>query len=372
MRKLDRFAGALLVMGALLACPAAPAAAQEKPDKAEKAEKKKPGPEMLELPTGVEYPLKVSVGVWVNTITKIDEVEGSFTAEVDVKLRWTDARLAFDAKALGLDRQEFGFDETPAKLATMWTPAITIANMDKGPTEDRQGVIIYSKGEVELFRRMSAKFKCPLDFSRFPFDVQALTVELRSPKYGAAQVVFTQLPVDRQQSGVKAGTMIPNWKFERPVGFVVSARRGWTGRDHSVGVATIRAHRETAQYFFQLFLPFFTIMLFPPLALWVPKAEVMPRANMAFSGLFSLIALSYSIFVRYPMLAAVDNVIVRMLWLGYVFMAFVLVLIMTVHNPAFASKFGGKHVWAELAAWTTWSVPILFAGAILSTILFSM
>jgi hypothetical protein len=72
------------------------------------------------------------------------------------------------------------------------------------------------------------------------------------------------------------------------------------------------------------------------------------------------------------MLAAVDNVIVRMLWLGYLFLAFVLLLIMTVHNPNFTSQFGGKHVWAEAASWTTWSVPILFALAIGSTILFSM
>ena len=35
-------------------------------------------------------------------------------------------------------------------------------------------------------------------------------------------------------------------------------------------------------------------------------------------------------------------------------------------------KFGNKHFWAELAAWTTWSVPMLFAGAIATTILFSM
>jgi hypothetical protein len=366
MRTLDRrLQVALLALGLVVSSGTLALAQEKKPEK-------KPGPEALELPTGVEYPIKVSVGVWVNSIAKIDEVEGSFTGEIDVRLRWTDARLAFDSRALGLDRQEYGFDEAPAKLATMWTPAISIANMDKGATEDRQGLIINAKGEAELLRRTNAKFRCPLDFSRFPFDQQSLQVELRSPKYGAGQVVFTQLQGDRQQSGVKPGTFIPNWTFERHVGFAVAARRGWTGRDHSVGTATIRAHRETAQYFFQLFLPYFTIMLFPPLALWVPKAEVMPRANMAFSGLFSLIALSYSIFVRYPMLAAVDNVIVRMLWLGYMFMAFVLLLIMTVYNPAFTSKFAGKHVWAEIAAWTTWSMPILFAGSIASTILFSM
>jgi hypothetical protein len=152
----------------------------------------------------------------------------------------------------------------------------------------------------------------------------------------------------------------------------VAKRRGWTGRDHSRAVATIRAHRETAQYIFQLFLPFFTIMLFPPLALWVPKAEVMPRANMAFSGLFSLIAFSFSIFIRYPMLGAVENVVVRMLVRGYIFMAFVLILIMTVHNPAVTGKFGGKHFWEEMAAWTKWSVPALFLGAIIATVLYSM
>jgi len=351
----------------LLALGAPRALAQEK-----KPDIVKRGDSPLDLPGGVEYPIKVSVSVWVNSISKIDEVEGSFTGEVDVRVHWADARLAFDAKATGLDRKEYGFEETPGRLATMWTPAITIANMDKGPTEDRQALIVFAKGEAELLRRTNAKFRTPLDFSRFPFDTQCLEVELRSPKYGASEVVFTQTPDDRHQSGVKTGTVIPNWTFDRALGNRILVRRGWTGRDHSVSVATVRAHRDTGQYFFQLFLPFFTIMMFPPLALWVPKAEVMPRANMAFSGLFSLIAYSYSVFIRYPMLGAVDNVMVRLLWLGYLFMAGVLVLIMTIFNPAFTGKFRGKHVWAELHAWATWSVPLIFLGSVATTILFSM
>jgi hypothetical protein len=356
----------LVALASLLALP--PAHAQDKPKEA----KEKDPRAATEIPTGVEYPIKVQVSVWVNSITRIDEVDGTFAAEVDVRLRWNDARLAFDQKALGLDRLEYGFEEAPAKLAAMWTPQITIGNMEKNPTQDQTGLIIHARGAAEVLRRTNAKFKSALDFSRFPFDTQKLTIELRSPRYGTSQIVFAQEAEDRNQSGVKAGTAIPNWFFDRALRCKLDVRRGWTGRDHAIATLEIKAHRETSQYFFQLFLPFFTIMLFPPLALWVPKAEVMPRANMAFSGLFSLIALSYSIFVRYPMLAAVDNVIVRMLWLGYLFLAFVLLLIMTVHNPNFTSQFGGKHVWAEAASWTTWSVPILFALAIGSTILFSM
>ncbi len=357
----------LRILPLVLALVASRALAQEKPEKPDAKRDTR-----LEIPSGVEYPIKVSVSVWVNSISKLDEVEGSFTGEVDIRVHWSDPRLAFDARALGLDRQEFGFEEAPARLATIWTPAVTIANMDKGPSADQQALIIFAKGEAELLRRTNAKFKTALDFSHFPFDMQALPIELRSPRYSAAQVVFTQTAPDRRRSGVKSGTAIPNWTFDRSLGNAVSVRQGWTGRDHSVAFATIRARRETKQYFFQLFLPFFTIMLFPPLALWVPKAEVMPRANMAFSGLFSLIALSYSIFIRYPMLGVVDNVIVKLLWLGYVFMAFVLLLIMTVFNPAFTTRFKGKHIWAEIAAWATWSVPIFFAGSVATTMLFSM
>ena len=166
--------------------------------------------------------------------------------------------------------------------------------------------------------------------------------------------------------------MIPNWRFDRALGFAVSTRRGWTGRDHSTATTVIVAHRDPSQYVFQVFLPFFTIMLFPPLALWVPKAEVMPRANLVFSGLFSLIALSYSIFVRYPMLAAVENVIVDMLWIGYLYLAFVLSLILTIHNHTFTSRFPGKHIWAEAATFTTWSVPAIFVVVIAETIVHNM
>jgi hypothetical protein len=345
---------------ALVALFAGPALAQEK----------KSGP-VLDPPKGVELPIPIKVSLWVNSVSKIDEVEGTFTAELDVWLRWHDPRLAFDASATGLDRQEFNFDEAPAKLATIWTPQISISNLDKGGDE-RVALVIDSKGDVELLKRTSGRFRSAREFSRFPFDVQQLAVELRSPRFAATHIVFAQGVQDRRQSGVNSEVVIPNWRFEKWVGFALATRRGWTGRDHSVAFLTIRAHRDTAQYFFQLFLPFFTIMLFPPLALWVPKAEVMPRANMAFSGLFSLIAFSYSIFVRYPMLAAVDNVMVALLWVGYLYLAFVLGLIMTIHNPAFTSRFGGKHLWAEAVDYTTWAVPLLFGIALFGTIVHSM
>ena len=266
---------------------------------------------------------------------------------------------------------EYGFEDAPAKMATIWTPQAVISNLDKGGDE-RFGLVIESNGHVGLLRRTAGRFKSALEFGRFPFDVQNLTVEIRSPRYPATHVAFSQEPIDRQRSGVNADLIIPNWRLDKSIGFNVGARRGWTGRDHSVAFMTIRAHRETAQYFFQLFLPFFTIMLFPPLALWVPKAEVMPRANMAFSGLFSLIAFSYSIFVRYPMLAAVDNVMVSLLWLGYVYLALVLLVIMTVLNPAFTSRFPGKHLWAEAVDYLTWSIPLLFALFMAGTMIQSM
>lgn len=344
----------------------APALAQEKGDKP------KGPPPAVEPPRGVELPIPVKVSGWIHSITKIDEVEGTFTGEIDVWLRWVDPRLAFDpATTGGFDRLEYGFDEAPAKIAQIWTPLASIANLDKGGDE-KQALIIEANGHVGLMRKTNGRFKTALEFGRFPFDTQNLTVEIRSPRYGANVVAFSQEPIDRQRSGVNAELLIPNWRMEHSIGFSVGTRRGWTGRDHSVAYMTIRAHRETAQYFFQLFLPFFTIMMFPPLALWVPKAEVMPRANMAFSGLFSLIAFSYSIFVRYPMLAAVDNVMVSLLWLGYVYLALVLLVIMTVLNPAFTSRFPGKHLWAETVDYLTWAIPLLFVLFMAGTMVQSM
>ena len=51
-----------------------------------------------------------------------------------------------------------------------------ISNLDKGGDE-RVGLVIDSKGNVELLKRTSGRFKSALEFSRFPFDVQQLTVQ---------------------------------------------------------------------------------------------------------------------------------------------------------------------------------------------------
>ena len=113
-------------------------------------------------------------------VDSIDETEATYTATVDLRLRWQDLRLQYP-RSLRLraswssgrgGRGEDGRDLDAGRLFVRISPA--------QPSQQTHGLRIFPDGRVEMMLRTTATFETPFDVERFPFDRQGLQVEVVS------------------------------------------------------------------------------------------------------------------------------------------------------------------------------------------------
>jgi hypothetical protein len=110
-----------------------------------------PYADQMGIPENTPRPLKIGVAVFINNITKVNDQAGTFEGSLDLQLRWKNVDLAFNAKKMGTNRLEFEHDSAVQKLASIWTPALTLANATIQSME--QGLFIYADGTVVYIRR---------------------------------------------------------------------------------------------------------------------------------------------------------------------------------------------------------------------------
>ena len=158
--------------------------------------------------------LHVGVALLVNDIRKLDEKEGHFEATIDLRLRWQDLGQAFDAQVVGVDRQELSGEAAADRLATIWTPRVELANVPEAPLESDPGLFISADGTVVYVQRIRAVFDSKLNLRAFPFDSQALVLQIRAPRETTGQIALVQEQQDLDASGLRPGAELPDWTLE--------------------------------------------------------------------------------------------------------------------------------------------------------------
>jgi hypothetical protein len=340
----------------------APVAPQVKPESSKSAESpkavehSKPGkPTFPEVST----PIRVGVSVYVISASKIVDAASTFDATLDVQLRWRDPRLAFDPLEMGTDRQEIGNEAAVAKLATIWTPQITFPNVgDKARIDP--GLFIYADGTAVLVQRVKATFDSKLKLAAFPFDTQALSIKLASPRYSMNQVVLVQEQRDINQSGFRDDLTIGGWKPFR-LDVSTSRAKSWNGDYVSEMDARMFVKREPGPHLLVIFAPFFLILLVPTTLTLYAKADVAPRLTAWSASILALIALNFTFSVRFSALDS-DSLVAQVVTIGFVFQLLMVVLSATLLNPAFADKLSNKYVAPEIANVLKWAVPVGLIG----------
>ena len=312
---------------------------------------------VIGFPTNVPNPLTVGVALIVNNISKINESGGTFTADIDLLLRWKDPRLAFDVKTVGVDQQQFNGEEATAKLATLWTPQVKITNLAEKPLRQEDGLFLYADGRVVYNQRLTATFENKLELASFPFDTQALPIRLTSSSYSINKVIFGQEQSDIDFSGLSQGLQLSGWTPGN-LEFVSSRFRGWDGNFYPQMEAQIMVKRNSASHIPGLFIPYSLILLLPTIvSLWVTTTDLEQRVSSWAGSILTLLALSFTLAIRYPILGP-ENIFYQIIWTGFGFQFLMLVITATVMNPALQSIFKDKYIIAELINFLRWSLPL--------------
>jgi hypothetical protein len=320
--------------------------------------------ENLALPSGVPLPLRVGVAVFLNDAGKINEQTGTYEGSVDIRFRWRDPSLAFDAKAAGGDRQEIGNDQVAAKLRKMWSPRLTIANQVGAAQRIEGGMFIYADGTVEHIQRIKGVFDSKYRLAAFPFDTQGLTIRILSPRYTINQIALVQDQNDINASGYAESMSISGWAAKR-TDFAASRSRGWNGDTYPELEARVFIQRLPFTHLFLVFTPFLLIMLVPSIMTLYVKADVAPRMTLWGASILALIALNFTFSVRYPALGS-DSLVQQVMTIGFAYQLFMIGVTVTVFNAPVAERWFSKLVTAELIGFLRWSVPIGLIGLVVT------
>lgn len=343
---------ACLSTGALAAAPAAKPAAPEA--------------RAMPIPTGKGLPVVVKTAVLFHGVESFDDNKGTFEATTDLRLSWVDTRLRYRPTSSRDAYHEYRGTAAEAEIAKIWTPVLRIANQVGEPSFSERRLRLMPDGTVEVIARTTAVYKTPVNLAAFPFDRQALQMELlvREDTVESVDLDFTSADVEfsRAARSVEIGGWSPGL-----VDLKRSLVAGWNGDRYAKVTATLAVERSVASTIATIFIPLFASLLIPFLATWMNKSEhgefevdAFELANVIIGGLFAVIALGFTVSSAFPAIVSTDNAVTRLLGLNYVALAVGLVITVVFYRYNLPRRWFGAYVQEEAFRFLTWGFPLLF------------
>lgn len=324
---------------------------------------KTPAAPLTTIPRGRGLPVVVRAGVYFAGISAIDENKGNYTATLDVRLRWVDPRLRYDAAKTPRGFYELRGTDADARLAEIWSPDIGVNNIIDKPTSLSRSLRLYPDGQVELMQRITARLATTFEVETFPFDRQNLTVLL-----GSRRETTELLTLDFRQDELDFSRLAQDVSLEGWTPGLVDIRRapqpGWYGESYSQLKAALEITRKPGGPVSGIFIPLLASLLIPMLAIWLNRVEdgefqieTFELSNIIIGGLFAVIALNFTVNAAYEALGASDNTVSRLFALNYATLGVSLLINILLFRFNVVKRLFGKYVQEQLYKFLTWAVP---------------
>jgi hypothetical protein len=316
------------------------------------------GEGLTALPRGVELPVRVRVAVRVLNVLEVREVGGQARLHLEITQRWHDPRLAFDAVARGLSREDRVGAEADERLKAIWSPGLVLDNQVGGRDSRTVALSIHAHGEAVLIERFEADLRVRMTMDAFPFDQQNLTLALSLPRHPQQEAVLMTTEADRQFSGIERALAVVDW---RPIGlsFVNDLAMGWNARSYSRLNVTVTLAREAQRYVLRIFVPVIAVLAVSLFVLWGPGLLEKDKGSLIFSSLLALAAISFTFESSFPGAISLNTPVAEMISLGYLYL--VSVLLFEVVLSVVVAQPGGR--WREeaeaLRGHLRWALPAM-------------
>lgn len=322
----------------------------------------------VSIPLNKGWPVVVRTGLYVLEVKSFDENEGTYQATTDLRLLWTDLRLRYSAEQ-GVDvYKEFRSSRAEKEIAKIWTPKTRFANQDGEPSFTDRRLRLYPSGVVELITRTTARYKTPIDVEKFPFDHQRLEMDIRVVEDTTSSVALEYVQSDLDFTRAARRMKLAGWN----IGIVELKRvtaNGWNGDRYAQVTAALQISRQPTGVIAPIFIPLFASLLIPLLILWMNRiedgvfaVEAFELANVIIGGLFSVIALSFSVNSSYKSLSSGDNTVMRLFGLNYITLALSLGVVILLFRANLPKRLFNIYVQEEIFRVCTWAIPTLALG----------
>jgi len=328
-----------------------------------------------DFPRDKGLPVLVNVGVAFIEILGFDENAGTFEATVDLRVGWTDSRLARADVPANTPPETLRDVAAETRMKSIWLPPVVLSNQIGEASASAYGLRIFSDGRVELLRRVTARFTTDVDVGRFPFDHQKLNVApaLRGLTVAQAALRFDQSDIDFSRPARDA--QLTGWS----VGLVdlqSSTIPGWYNSSEDRVIATLSLERQPGLVVASIFIPLFASLLIPLLAIWlnfmkdgVFQVETHEMVNIIIGGLFTVIALNFTVYSTYVVLSVGDNTVNRLFALNYVTLAMALMVNILFARFNLIARIFQPYVQEQVYYLIMWAVPVAALSIAISLML---
>lgn len=288
-----------------------------------------PIPPSPKRPDADAGPTKVTYGVWIGDVTKIDSVAQTFSANVMVLLRWHNSRLRHE----GPDVKQFA-------LADIWHPRLLLTNDTGDVSTSLPEIVDVTADGTALYRqRYLGTFSQALDLRRFPFDRE---------KFGGRFVVLGARPEDVELApdpqtaalGWRDGIAL-NKKLTMQDWRVLSASTLTEPFSNAPGVLLasfgfqFEAQRNSQHFIIKVIVPLILIVAMSWAVFWIEPTDGGSQYGIAVTAMLTLIAYRFAIdseVPKLPYLTSLDAFVLMSTLLVFLSLAEVLVTTKRAHR----------------------------------------
>ena len=303
-----------------------------------------------------ENPVPVQVGIFLIDITNIDETRNTFDVELDVLVRWTDTRMAFDREVAGTDRRVYVGPKAEKFFDGLWTAQIVLANPVGQMGIGARKVTVHADGRIEISAQVNSTLRTNLDYRSFPFDSQVLPIILESFAWNNKVV---ELVPDQDRTGFAPEFALAEWDVETLDSRVGDVKRVRDTVPFSTINYEIRIERQSGYYLWKIFLTVIIIVSLTWVVFWMSDERLGRRAGVSSSGILTVIAYQFvttSTLPRVSYLTVADRVMT----------VSILTIAATMVVSVFVDRIGYENKAAQLRVDKAcrWIFPLVYLGVL--------
>ncbi len=244
-------------------------------------------PKHCTLPEGVHEkrpdpagtPTRITVGIRLADLLKIDDVNQTMTVEYFIVQRWTDRRLTPFAGC------RFTLDQ-------IWTPDLELASSGRVFASRPEEVRIEPGGIVEYLQRYRGTVSTRHYLYDFPFDTHELRLSVVSVEYGQDEVALVS---DKRVTGRGDIMTIPDWSIGRVSAVITPWTPRLTQQVHARYDLVIRATRRAGYYLTKVIFPLVLIVAMSWAVFWISPTDFGPQLGMSATAMLTLIAFQFAL-----------------------------------------------------------------------------
>ncbi|MHC4209960.1 MAG: hypothetical protein ACYSWT_09650 [Planctomycetota bacterium] len=229
-----------------------------------------------ERPDAASGPTRVTIGLYVVDISRIDDVALTATVDFHLRLKWTDPRLASEVGGTRvLDADD------------VWTPVAQVANERRLFETFSEVVRVDSAGQATYRQRFHGTITTPLDLRNFPLDRNTVRFRVVAAGYGPGEVEFV---VDDHITGQHRPLSIIDFRVADGRARLGTYELQPGGDRYSEFEYALEVSRAQAYFIWKVIVPLCTIVFMSWAAFWMDPSQQGSRVSVAITSVLTLIA----------------------------------------------------------------------------------